>query len=62
MLIKAEQTMTHDKMEIYWCHTPMCVVTCININAHIKNPAVHVRVWWIMETLKHPACTIIWEA
>ena len=23
---------------------------------------VHVRVWWIMEILKHPACTISWVA
>ena len=24
---------------------------------HIKNPVVHVRVWWIMETRKDPECT-----
>ena len=23
---------------------------------HVKDPVVHVRVGWIMETLKHPAC------
>ena len=26
--------------------------------AHVKDPVVHVGVRWIMETLKHPACTI----
>ena len=28
--------------------------------AHVKDPVVNVRVRWIMETLKHPACTIDW--
>ena len=39
-------------------HTPPCAIACIYICAHVKDPVVHVRVWWIMETLKHPACTI----
>ena len=30
----------------------------INICTHIKDPVVHVRVQWIMEILKHPACTV----
>ena len=30
--------------------------------ARIKDPVVHVRVWWITETLKHPACTVGWQA
>ena len=29
---------------------------------HVKDPVVHVRVWWIIETLKHPACTVSWVA
>ena len=40
----------------------LCAFTCINRRAHFKDPVVHVRVWWIMETLKHPACTIGWVA
>ena len=32
------------------------------ICAHVKDPVVHVRVRWIMETLKHPACTLCWIA
>ena len=40
--------------------TPPCAIACINICAHVKDPVVHVRVRWIMETLKHPACTIGW--
>ena len=40
--------------------TPLCAITCFNICAHIKDHVVHVRVWWIMETLKHPACTVGW--
>ena len=26
---------------------------------HIKDPVVHVRVWWNMKTRKDPACTLI---
>ena len=29
---------------------------------HVKDPVVHVRVRWIMQTLKHPACTAGWVA
>ena len=43
------------------CKTP-CAIACIYICVHVKDPAVHVRVWWIMETLKHPACTVGWVA
>ena len=39
--------------------TPTCAITCTNICAHIKDPLVYVRVWWIMETLKHPARTVV---
>ena len=34
-------------------HTPSCA---INVCAHVRDPVVHVRVWWIMETRKHPTC------
>ena len=30
--------------------------------AHVKRPVVRVRVQWIMETPKHPACTVGWVA
>ena len=35
-----------------------CKLACIYVCAHVKDSAVHVRVRWIMETLKHPACTV----
>ena len=34
--------------------TPPSAIACIYICAHVKDPVVHVRVRWIMETLKHP--------
>ena len=41
----------------YVCvRTPSCTITCINVCAHVKDPVVHVRVRWIVQTLKHPAC------
>ena len=43
------------------CTSP-CANTCINICAHVKDPVVVVRVWWFMETLTHPACTVGWVA
>ena len=46
----------------YGVCTPPCAIACINICAHVKDPGAHVRVWWIMETLKHPACTAGWVA
>ena len=33
----------------------VCPYTHVYICAHVKDPVVHVRVRWIMETLKHPA-------
>ena len=45
----------------YGVRTPPCAVACIYICAHVKDPVVHVRVWWILETLKYPACTVGWE-
>ena len=38
--------------------TSPCAIACIYICTHVKDPVVHVRVWWITETLKHPACTV----
>ena len=35
-----------------------CAIACINICADSKDPVVHVRVRWIMETLKHAARTV----
>ena len=43
-------------------HPRPCAVACTYIWAHVKDPVVHVRVRWIMETLKHPACTVGWVA
>ena len=37
---------------------PPCAVASINIRAHVKDPAVYVRVRWIKEKLKHPACNV----
>ena len=37
-------------------------VACINICAHVKDLVVYARVWWIMEILKCPACTVGWVA
>ena len=43
-------------------YIPLCAIACINTCAHIKDPEVPVRVRWIMETLKHLACTVGWVA
>ena len=47
----------------YNAHTLFCAIACIinicvGVNLKNKIPVVHVRVWWIMETQKYPACTI----
>ena len=42
----------------YGVRTPPCAIECIYICAHVKDPRVHVRVRWIMETLTHSACTV----
>ena len=42
--------------------TPQSAIACIYICAHVKVPVIHVRVRWIMETLKHSACTLLWVA
>ena len=41
---------------------PLCATTCMKICSHDKDPVIHVRVQWIMEKQKHPACTIGWVA
>ena len=46
----------------YGVRTPPCAIACIYIYAHVKDPVVHVRVRWIMETLNYPACTVAWVA
>ena len=47
---------------LYDVRAPPCVTACIKIYAHVKDPVVHVRVRWIMEALKRPACTVGWVA
>ena len=42
--------------------TPPCAIACISICVHVTDPVVHARVRWIMETLKHLACTVGWVA
>ena len=39
---------------------PPSVIACVYVCAHVKDPVVHVRVRWIMETLKRQACTVGW--
>ena len=41
---------------------PPRAIACINICAHVKDFEDHVGVRWIIETLKHPACTLGWVA
>ena len=49
-------------LTLHGVRTPPCAITCIYICAHVKDPVVHVRVGWIMETLKHPAYSVGWVA
>ena len=44
----------------YDVRTPLCATACIYICVHVKDPVIYVRVQWIMEELKHPACTVGW--
>ena len=46
----------------YGVRTPPCAISYISTFAHVQYPVVHVRVRWIMEILKHPACTVGWVA
>ena len=45
-------------LTLHGVRTPPCAIACIYICAHVKDLVVYVRVRWIMETLKHPACTV----
>ena len=38
------------------------MVKAVTFSSLDKDSVVHVRVWWIMETLKHPARTVGWVA
>ena len=42
----------------YGVYIPWCGIACFYICAHIKDPVVHVRVRWIMETPKYPTYTL----
>ena len=54
-----ESTLSADSLTCV--RTPPYAIACIvNIFSHVKDPVVHVSVRWIMETLKHPACTLGW--
>ena len=56
---------SHSKLQCklsYGVRTPPCAVAYIYICTHVKDPVVHVRVRWTMETLKHPARTLGWVA
>ena len=44
----------------YSVRTPLSAATCINICVLVKDSVVHVRVQWIIETLKQQACTVGW--
>ena len=46
----------------YGVCTPPCAIAYIYTCAHVKDPVVHVRLRWIMETGKHPAYTVGWVA
>ena len=46
----------------YGFRTPPCAIACTYIYAHVKEPVVHVRVRWMMKTLKQPACALGWVA
>ena len=38
----------------------LCAIAGNDISVHTQDPVVHVRVLWIVETLKHPACAVGW--
>ena len=49
-------------MGINGIRKPPRAIACIKICVHVNDSVVYARVWWIMETLKHPACTVRWVA
>ena len=42
------------------CPYTLRAMSCIYICVHDIDPVVPVTVWWIMRTLKRPACTVGW--
>ena len=51
-----ESTFSADSLAVS-VHLP-CAFACFFICVHVKDPVVLARVRWIMETLKHSACTV----
>ena len=51
-----ESTFSADSLAVS-VHPPSAAA-CIYICGHVKDLVVHVRVRWIVETLKHSACTV----
>ena len=49
-----ESTFTADCLSVH----PPCAIACVYICVHVEVSVIRVRVWWIMETLKHPACAL----
>ena len=48
-----------------WDYKPRSVCTHTQRSHTVKDPVVHVRVQWIMETLMYPACTrqrVVWQS
>ena len=45
---------------LLWCPYDPVRKDMFYICVHVNDPIAHVRVGWIMETLKHPACTLGW--
>ena len=47
------------------CHSQTCYADSLSVcptpRTHVKDPVVHVRVLWIAETRKNPACTLLTE-
>ena len=40
--------------------TPPCAIACIYTCAHVIDSVIQVRIRWIIEPLKHPACIVGW--
>ena len=46
-----------------WCpYNPRVQPHALTSVRTVKDPVVHVKVRWIMETLKHSACSVVWVA
>ena len=46
----------------YGVCTPPCAIACIYVCEPVKDPIVHVRVWWIIKNTKTPRYTVGWVA